>query len=232
MPSDTPPVEVDLPPTWSLRRPKSWFQTIYDLFGAPFRMIILPDRVTERLRLTSLRAERFAEVLPRIRGRVLDIGAHDNALLSLYRREAITRRTGQDAADTSVGVDVVDWGGGCTIVPSSMELPFSDCSFDTVTIVASLNHIPERAATLREARRVLRPDGRIVLTMIGRFVGALGHALWWYSEEKHRYADEDELMGMAPEDVIQLLNGAGFQLVERRRFAYGLNSVFVAVRRS
>jgi SAM-dependent methyltransferase len=219
-----------LPPAWSLLRPKSLYQSIYDFAGAPLRMIALPDLSSERLGLTSLRAERFAEVLPRLRGRVLDIGAHDNALLSLYRREAA--RLGISAADVdaSVGVDVVDWGGGCTIVPSSASLPFAEGSFDTVTIIASLNHIPEREATLREARRVLRPAGRIVLTMIGRFIGTVGHALWWYSEEKHRETDEHELMGMDPGEIVRLLEAAGFSGIERRRFGYGLNTVFVAER--
>ena len=68
--------------------------------------------------------------------------------------------------------------------------------------------------------------------MIGGMVGTIGHALWWYSEEKHRDTDEHELMGMAPREVIRLLEGAGFRLVMRRRFGYGLNSLFVAGLRS
>lgn len=211
-------------------RPKPWYQALYDLAGAPARMIVLPDRASERLRLTSLRAERFAEVLPRLQGRVLDIGAHDNTLVSLYRREAARLCVDGGDAEGSTGIDVIDWGGGCTIVPSSATLPFPDASFDTVAIIASLNHIPEREGTLREARRVLRPGGRIVLTMIGRMIGTVGHALWWYSEEKHRETDAEELMGMAPVEIVQLLEEAGFHLTERQRFAYGLNTIFVAER--
>jgi SAM-dependent methyltransferase len=220
----------NLPPAWSLERPKPWYRVLYDLIGAPLRMVALPDRANERLGLTSLRAERFAEVLPRLRGRVLDIGAHDNALLALYRREAAHLGARSEDSTSSVGVDVVDWGGGCTLVRSSAALPFPDASFDTVTIIASLNHIPERAATLREARRLLRPGGRVILTMIGTFIGTVGHAVWWYSEEKHREVADGEVMGMAPKEIVHLLQDAGFRLAEHRRFGYGLNSVFVGER--
>lgn len=216
-----------LPPTWSIRRPKPVFQTIYDFLGAPLRMIALPDRASESLGLTSLRAERFAQVLPLLRGRVLDIGAHDNALLRLYRREAARLRVPQDQIDASVGVDVVDWGGGCRIVETCARLPFEDNAFDTVTVIAALNHIPDRLAVLKEARRMLQPDGQVVLTMIGPIVGAIGHVIWWYSEDKHREVADGEVMGMDVADVVQLLQVAGFHVTRRRRFGYGLNIVFV-----
>ena len=72
------------------------------------------------------------------------------------------------------------------IVQDSRQLPFADRSFDTVTFVACLNHIPYRDEALAEAVRVLRPGGRVVATMIGRWLGLVGHKIWWYSEEKHR----------------------------------------------
>jgi len=214
------------PPAWALRRPKSFWQSLYDLVGAPLRMILLPDHQSERLHLTSLRAERLAAVLPEVRGRLLDIGAGDNMLVRLYREYA--REEKHAAARDSVGVDVFDWGGGCTIVGNCQHLPFADGSFDTVSFVACLNHIPEREDALREARRVLRPGGRIVVTMIGRIVGEIGHAVWWYSEDKHRDVQHGEVMGMGARNVEQLLRQAGFGSVTRRGFVYGLNHLFIA----
>lgn len=48
---------------------------------------------------------------------------------------------------------------------SAEELPFNDNSFDCVTCIEVLEHIPEtlRAQALREVKRVLRPGGRFVL---------------------------------------------------------------------
>ena len=190
-------------------------------------MALLPDAVCEKVGLTSLRGERFAAVLPQLQGRVLDVGAGDNVLIRLYQKGASDPAHG---ASDSVGVDVVNWGGGCVLIESSAKLPFPDESFDTVSFIACINHIPERKAALREARRVLRPGGRVVLTMIGRCLGEVGHRIWWYSEDKHRDMDEHEEMGMDPPEVLELLRGAGFSGIEVSRFLYRLNTLYVATK--
>ena len=46
--------------------------------------------------------------------------------------------------DAGFGLDVVDWGSDCVIVPDCRKLPFPNASFDTVCFIACLNHIPER----------------------------------------------------------------------------------------
>jgi SAM-dependent methyltransferase len=43
------------------------------------------------------------------------------------------------------------------------ELPFADASFDKLISVHTLYFWPDLVAPLREAKRVLRPQGRIVL---------------------------------------------------------------------
>jgi ubiquinone/menaquinone biosynthesis C-methylase UbiE len=43
------------------------------------------------------------------------------------------------------------------------QLPYEDASIDAVVLTAVLGEIPDRAAALREIRRVLRPDGRLVV---------------------------------------------------------------------
>lgn len=221
--TDTP-----FPPDWSLQRPKSVLQSLYDLVGAPLRMALLPDHISEKLHLTSLRAERFAVVLPEMRGRVLDVGAGDNILLKAYiRRHEQCGSEEIDAVQASVGVDVVDWGGGTTMIERSDDLPFQDESFDTVLFIACLNHIPEREGALRETLRVLKPGGRVVMTMIGKRLGDIGHAIWWYSEDKHRDVDEDEVMGIDSQDMLGLMRGAGFVGIQHRSFVYGLNHLFI-----
>ncbi len=215
-----------IPPDWAIVPRKGLLQSAWDLVGAPLRMIMLPDSQSERLRLTSLRAERYAAVLPTLRGCILDVGAGDNALIRLYRK---MQRNSEDAA-ASVGVDVVDWGGDTLKVASSENLPFEDGSFDTVCFIACLNHIPERAGALKEAHRVLKPGGTVVATMIGRLIGGIGHAIWWYSEDKHRDIAEGEVMGIDSGNMLDLFHQAGFENVSVKRFVYGMNYLFVATR--
>jgi ubiquinone/menaquinone biosynthesis C-methylase UbiE len=44
------------------------------------------------------------------------------------------------------------------------QLPFDDANFDLVTCNNALHYFPDAAATLREIRRVISPDGNLVIT--------------------------------------------------------------------
>lgn len=45
------------------------------------------------------------------------------------------------------------------------QLPFEDASFDVVTMLAVLEHIEQEKQILREVHRVLKPNGKLVLTV-------------------------------------------------------------------
>jgi SAM-dependent methyltransferase len=191
-------------------------------------MVLLPDSANERLHITSLRAERYVAVLAHLKGRVLDVGAGDNGLIRLYRQKLLKENRTEKRGEESVGVDVVDWGADTLTIERSDALPFEDNSFDTVTFVACINHIPEREGALKEALRVLKPGGLLVATMIGRLIGDVGHSIWWYSEDKHRTVAEGEVMGINKAEMIALIERAGFSNVKLKRFVYGLNVLYLA----
>ena len=48
-------------------------------------------------------------------------------------------------------MDVYPWPGADVIVPDTAALQWESGSFDTITIIAALNHIPNRAAVLNSA---------------------------------------------------------------------------------
>ena len=54
--------------------------------------------------------------------------------------------------------------GTMLVEGDAADLPFEDASFDAVTIGLGLPHVPEPGRVLAEARRVLRPRGRIAFT--------------------------------------------------------------------
>jgi SAM-dependent methyltransferase len=193
---------------------KTLAQKVLDLLFAPLRLTVLPDPVMERLGLTSLQEERLRAVLPRVRGRLLDIGCGNNKLAKIYGH--------------GVGVDVYDWGGGALILPDCSCLPFPDGSFDTVTIIAALNHIPNRKDVLQEAYRLLAPDGQIIITMINPLLSFLGHRfIWWYDEGRERGMDPEEVYGFWNKDLVRLVESARFNLFSHQRFFYALNNLFV-----
>jgi SAM-dependent methyltransferase len=167
-----------------------------------------------------LRDWRIRAVLPHVTGRLLDIGCHENHLVRSYRL-------------SGVGVDVHPWTNVDVVVEDTSKLPFADGEFGTVSVVASLNHIPNRADVLREARRVLQPDGRLIVTMIPPRVSAVWHFLRRASDDDltERGMKPGEVYGLTPREVRQLITDAGFDVVLERPFMFGVNRLTVARRR-
>jgi SAM-dependent methyltransferase len=193
---------------------KTVFHSIWDFVGIPFRLVLFDQAWLPRFGWTTLEEERLNAVFPYLRGRVLDIGAGTNTLVNRYGK--------------GVGVDVHDWGNGVMVVEDTSQLPFENASFDTVTFIACLNHIPYREAALHEARRLIKADGRLIVTMINPLFGDFGHAIWWYSEDKKRGGmKEGEVGGMWTSEIVGLCEKAGFILETHRRFVYGMNNLYV-----
>ncbi len=189
------------------------WQHAKDFLGVPLRLAVLGDETSRHLGLTCLEDKRVSAISACARGRLLDIGAGNNRLVREYRN--------------GIGVDVFDWGGGTLIVEDTSRLPFTDGEFDTISFVASLNHIPNRAAVLKEARRLLAPGGQVLITMIGPVIGYVGHRLfWWYSEDKTRGMAPGETCGLSVEAIHQLAVDSGLAIARHSRFVYGMNHLY------
>lgn len=163
---------------------------------------------------------RIAAVLPHIRGRLLDVGCGTNELVRAYGGEG-------------VGVDVYPWPNVDHVVEDTADMPFEGGSFDTVTIIAALNHIPNRAKVLREAHRVLRPEGRLVVTMIPPTISRVWHTLRkpWDADQHERGMQPGEVYGLKSHEVRALLEDAGFAVDADRGFMLGVNRLTIGVRR-
>ena len=163
---------------------------------------------------------RTRTVLPHVRGRLLDIGCGSNELVRQY--------------GNGVGVDVHQWGDVDLVVADTAQLPYESESFDTITIVAALNHIPNREEVLREAWRVLRPSGRIVVTMLPPTTSRVWHFARRRSDadQTERGMKAGEVWGLAPSYVGKLLRDAGFDVSYEKRFMLGINRLTVAEKTS
>jgi SAM-dependent methyltransferase len=162
-----------------------------------------------------LMRRRIRAVLPHVTGRLLDVGCGSNKLVRYYAN--------------GIGVDVHPWPGADVIVRDTAALAWDAGAFDTVTIVAALNHIPNRADVLRECRRVLRPDGRIVITMLTPGTSRIWHWLRRRSDadQRDRGMQPGEVFGFTSTQLVDLFADAGFTLLARQRFMLGLNRVYV-----
>ena len=166
-------------------------------------------------RMDLLESWRRRKVLPHIRGRLLDIGCGFNNLVRRYE-------------GPGVGIDVFSWPGVDVLVSHPLRLPFRSESFDTVTIIAALNHIPNREAVLRDVHRVLRPGGRLILTMIGPLTGVVAHLLFTQDEAVRGGMLEGETKGLRHRDVLGLLASTRFVIRRVEPFQLWLNRVYVA----
>jgi SAM-dependent methyltransferase len=191
---------------------KNITQHIYDFIFTPVRMFVR-DNTVESLGLTSLEMERLYNILPHIEGRLLDIGCGTNRLCKLY--------------GNGVGVEVFDWGGGAILLKNPHQLLFEDESFDTITMLASFNHIPDRKKMLAEVHRVLKKSGRVVITNIDPIIGYLVHTLLWHSEDKVRGMAEGEVNGLWNSEVKKLFEDSGFYQEKVEKYLYGLVRVHI-----
>ena len=96
---------------------------------------------------------------------------------------------------------------GIEVVEGVAEnLPFADASFDHALVVTTICFVDSPAAVLAEARRVLRPGGRLVIGFIDRESG-LGQHYLAHQDESVFYR---EATFLSAGEVEKLLLDAGF----------------------
>jgi len=97
----------------------------------------------------------FVRALPEAR-RALDLGCGDGRLGNELRAGEVV------GADVSAAA-LRRAGGGVKLEPDE-PLPFDDNSFDLVLCAETLEHVRDVQLLLSEARRVLKPGGRLAVT--------------------------------------------------------------------
>jgi ubiquinone/menaquinone biosynthesis C-methylase UbiE len=117
----------------------------------------------EKVRGGEDRARQLAQgLLPRLSGarRVCDVGA-GTGIVSVRLRDA-----GHDVVAFDLSAEMLRQAAprlpGRVAVADATTLPLRDSSVDAVTYVWVLHHVADLAAALREARCVVRADGRVI----------------------------------------------------------------------
>jgi ubiquinone/menaquinone biosynthesis C-methylase UbiE len=97
---------------------------------------------------------------------LLDVGCGSGAVLRIAADRGADV-TGIDAAPALAAHARRRVPGARVEVGDIQFLPFEDASFDVVTGFNAFQYAADRAAALREARRVLRDDGRVLMLVWG-----------------------------------------------------------------
>lgn len=123
----------------------------------------------------------IAEMVPLRGRRVIDVGCGDGSLVRFMAGEG-ARVTGVEARDSALAraraaeaVADEDYALG-----RGEALPFDGASADVVVYLNSLHHVPvpQQGAALTEARRVLKPEGRLLIIepiAAGRYFEVVRH---------------------------------------------------------
>jgi SAM-dependent methyltransferase len=127
-------------------------------------------------------------------GTVLDLGCGKKPYQQLLGEHSV-RWIGLDFASTPSGRSVANVFG------NAIALPFAVSSFDTILSTQVLEHVPRPETMIREAYRVLKPGGHLVLT------APQTNPL---HEEPHDY------FRYTSHGLRSLAESAGFQIVELR----------------
>jgi SAM-dependent methyltransferase len=146
---------------------------------------------------------------PRHDGEVLDLGCGAGNMIHHLSRYGRVRGVDVDPRPVAMaqarGYDVHQGD-------PSRGTPFPDASFDLVTALDVIEHVDDDVALLREARRVLRPNGILTVTT------PAFQSLWSYNDEinahKRRYS---------PNELRHRIEQAGFRI---RRMTFGFFLVF------
>jgi demethylmenaquinone methyltransferase/2-methoxy-6-polyprenyl-1,4-benzoquinol methylase len=147
---------------------------------------------------------------------------------------------GRERMDEEGRLDGLDW-----LQVNAEKLPFSDASFDHVTITFGLRNVTFRDLALAEMQRVLRPGGRLhimefskvglpvlgrvydtwsfqVLPMLGGAIAGDKESYKYLAESIRRFPDQETLAGMLEE--------AGFEEVRWENFSGGICAVHRGVK--
>ena len=161
-----------------------------------------------------LQEKRINQVLPHVKGKLLDIGCGNNILVQKY--------------GNGTGVDIHKYHSSVIVIDNAAELPFNNTSYDSITMIASLHYISNRIDTLKEVHRILKLDGKLIITDPEQHISKLWYRLRKKSEYYDHYKKKDKTFGFSIKEITDMLNSTGFETIYLKKFFFNLNRLIIA----
>jgi ubiquinone/menaquinone biosynthesis C-methylase UbiE len=144
---------------------------------------------------------------------ILDVGCGTGALLAAIRRAHPTARVlGVDLTPAMLAVAAGKLGAGLAVADAA-ALPFPVETFDLVLSTSSLHCWLDPVAGLREMARVVRPDGRVVVTD-----WCDDYLACWVCDRLLRLVQRDHRRAYGRRECRRLLAAAGLRIERIDRY--------------
>jgi SAM-dependent methyltransferase len=186
----------------------------------PLKLLIPQPIIAKVPGLTTNKDIRIAKVLAHIKPHMkcLDVGCKDNAFIREHKR-----RGGK-----GFGIDVFPWEGVDMLVENSAELPFEKNTFDCITFIASVNHIPNRREVLKEAHRILKNDGIVIITFLSPGLSYVWHKYaFWGKDHNVRGMKKGEVYGFTVKAIMELIHDTHFAVQAHQKFSWGIKRLYI-----
>jgi demethylmenaquinone methyltransferase / 2-methoxy-6-polyprenyl-1,4-benzoquinol methylase len=133
------------------------------------------------------------------------------------------------------------------VLGQAEALPYEDCAFDALSFTYLLRYVDQRATTMRELARVVRPGGRIAMVEFGVPSDPAARALWrvhtraglpllgravsrdWYDVGRFLGPSIEQFHAAEP-DLPGLWREAGIGQAEQRELSFGAGILVTGVR--
>jgi demethylmenaquinone methyltransferase/2-methoxy-6-polyprenyl-1,4-benzoquinol methylase len=192
---------------------------------------------------------------PRPGQRILDVAAGTGLVTEAIGRAARCQIVALDQSEQMLGAARArlardpELASRVTLVQGEAErMPFQDGEFDALSFTYLLRYVDDRAATMRELARVVKPGGRIAMVEFGVPPSPPLRALWrvhtrvglpllgrvvspaWVAVGRFLGPNVEQLYRDEP-DLAALWRAAGIGDVQLRRMSFGAGIVMAGVRR-
>lgn len=185
--------------------------------------------------------------------RILDLatGTGDMLIALMRHRPDVTRATGLDISEKMLAVcraklakrDLLNRAE--LVCGDASRTPFTDGTFDAVTMAFGIRNTPDAGATLREIHRVLKPGG--VTAILEFSLPTCPVTRWFYlrylrwivppvgslvSGDRHayRYLNESIEGFQQPAEFCRLMQEAGFREISATPLTFGVASIYRGVK--